>query len=516
MNGLAIDSRACPFCSAYFPRANAARRHSIRCPQRGERELLDRKRGRPQRSCNQCSRVKVHCQPTREGESCKRCTPRKLACSLNGHSSDVASQSSTQASPGLCQRPSHGRVPLSFLLNSTDDEQDYFTEKTVGNEPDGAPLGPACLSLMPLDFEDDEILGCLHPSILTLFDYGHHEIPAWPEDSRIGCEETHLDDPTYPMSLVDMITARVSQLECELIRHAGRSPGDQASLDLHSYRSFFCAENVCSFVTTFCQKRHYQYPIIHWPTLQLETVSLALLLVVCLTGASYSFSEVHGSAHAVKARKFYELADSYVSEQLESQIHAPPTQRDPAQSVELCQAALLMYALITPPAGNTATQHVAITRRLPTLIHAIRELGFIATQHEPLESRQVFVDREQIIRLVAWTYCADCLATLSCNKPPGFSLMEMRGHLPCHPRIWDADALSFSALQDSFKDSGSFCLADLMANWLSAAGSPSFANPRLPVFHLHIMLCGKFTSHRIQHVALNHTQRLTCSQPSSK
>ena len=168
-SGSSADSRKCPFCSLWLSRVDAARRHAKRCPERGGRALLYRKRGRRTKSCDQCSRVKVHCKPHKEGP-CERCIPRNLKCSFDRHDTkDVEPSTPDAISLDIGHQP-HGRIPLSFLLNATDDQQDYLTERAIGMEPDGTPLGPTFSSRINACGSYDEILGYLDPSILLLFD----------------------------------------------------------------------------------------------------------------------------------------------------------------------------------------------------------------------------------------------------------------------------------------------------------------------------------------------------------
>lgn len=232
------------------------------------------------------------------------------------------------------------------------------------------------------------------------------------------------------------MSARLDLLEVELGEHASWSHDRSLSFDLHSYRSFFNVSNVHRFTTTFCRKRHYRYPLIHWPTFEAENVSLALLLVVALTGAAYSFGNSHGASYAIQARKFYKLADAYVFQMLQNNTSdLQATEYDLTGSIELCQAALLMYALDVLPTGDLDMQHTAIAMRLPMLVSALRKLDFVNVRHESSENWHTFIHREQMIRIVAWTFCADCLATLTCNKPPSFSIPEMCGDLPCDPKV---------------------------------------------------------------------------------
>jgi len=248
---------------------------------------------------------------------------------------------------------------------------------------------------------------------------------------------------------------------------------------------------VHKFIATFCRKRHYRYPLIHWPTFEFEHASLALLLVVALTGAAYSFGDSHGAAYAVQARSFYELADSYVFQMLQNHMSdSQATGTGLVGSIELCQAALLIYALETLPTGITNMQYTAVAVRLPMLVSALRRLGFVGIRHGPTEDFQTFIRHEQIVRIVAWTFCADCLATLTCNKPPSFSNPEMCGGLPCASHMWEADEAAFPKFLAYHRQSGYFDLRGLMSQWLNDDPITSIDSLGLPVFCLHIMLCG--------------------------
>ena len=154
-----------------------------------------------------------------------------------------------------------------------------------------------------------------------------------------------------------------------------------------------------------------------------------------------------------------------------------------------------MYALDTLLAGDTAMQHAAMTKRLPTLISAMRRLNLIGCRHDPSEDWHLFLHREHIARLVSWTFCADCLATLSCNNPPIFSMLEMSGDLPCDPALWDTDSASaFESLRSSRSDA-SHCLKDLMSRLFDDDWRVDSDWDNLPLFHLHVMLCGEFPAH---------------------
>jgi hypothetical protein len=491
MNTVAVNSRECQFCSAWFSRVDAARRHAKRCPKREGRILFDRKRGRQARSCDQCSRVKVHCNPRIEGP-CERCIPRGLSCTFNRHNNSPTFLDSSPEESFGTDRQHGGRIPLSFLLNLTDDHQDYLTEEAIGMEPDGIPLGPTCLPLSDTNVQSDEVLDYLDPSILLLFDHEPYSTSGVPESEH---GKTLFGDFVSTQSSRSTLSTQLDLLGAELNKQAASSFGGSLFFDQQHYRSFFSISNVHRFITTFCRKRHYRYPVIYWPTFEAEKASLALLLVASLTGAAYSFDKGVGAADAFEGRQFYKIADAYVFRMLVNMMDGPMSGHSFTDSIELCQAALLMYGLDTLPTGEIALQQTAVTMRLPMLVSALRRLDLVSVRHGLNEHWQTFIRREQIIRIVAWTFCADCLATLTCNKPPSFSIFEMSGDLPCDPRVWEADPDSILELGRKSEQDMSYSLKDLMSHWINDDWHTPIDRIKFPVFYLHIMLCGMSLDH---------------------
>lgn len=396
--------------------------------------------------------------------------------------------------PPDSQDCSNGCVPLSFLLNVTDDKQDFITERAVGEEPDGALLGPTCVTPPQAQAPSLETLDYIDPKLLLPSDSQECLVPLELGGLYNTEEQNLLGAFLSPRSQEDRLSARLDLLELDVAAHASSSDRHRGSFDSTAFRRFFSVSNVLTFAMIFCRKRHYRYPVIHWPTFALEEASLPLLMVVSLTGATYSYRPGHGPEHITDARKLYHLADSYVFHQLEIYLDRIPSGVDLAEAIQLCQAALLMYALDTLLPGDSAMQHAAMTERLPALVSAMRRLHFIGCRHDPSEDWQLFLHREHIVRLVSWTFCVDCLATLSFNNPPIFSMQEMSGDLPCDPALWDTDSASAFELLRSSRQGTSHCLKDLMSRLLDDDWWVDSDWENLPLFHLHVMLCGEFPS----------------------
>ena len=345
------SGRECPFCSAVFSRVDGARRHAKYCPQRGGRTLRAGKRGRKTKSCDQCSRIKVHCNAGNQNP-CGRCVSRKLDCTFARFCTDPTHRQSIHEKSFNSQDSTSGRVPLSFLLNVTDDTQDLITERAVGEEPDGALLGPTCTTLPQAQAPSDGTLDFIDPTLLLSSNTQPFLAPLELDGLYNTEEQSLLGAFLSPQSQEDRLSGRLDLLELDVATHASSGDRYRGSFDSAAFRCFFTVSNVHSFAMTFCRKRHYRYPVIHWPTFSLEEASLPLLMVVALTGATYSYRPGQGSEQIANARKLYHLADSYVFHQLRQFLDHLPSGFDLPEAIQLCQASLLMYALDTHLAGE--------------------------------------------------------------------------------------------------------------------------------------------------------------------
>ncbi|KAK4561537.1 hypothetical protein LTR86_004855 [Recurvomyces mirabilis] len=278
------------------------------------------------------------------------------------------------------------------------------------------------------------------------------------------------------------LAGRLEILNTDLEAFAHSKPLFRDSFDPIAFRCLFCVANVHELAARFCHKRQYRYPIIHWPTFVLEEASLPLLMVITLTGASYSYQPKSNNKLFDTARDFYSLADSYVSDGLTACFDHVAPSNDLTERIQRCQAALLMYGLITLKVSDPELQHAALTKRLPALVSALRYSRFTSCKHAERENWQLFLQRENMIRLVAWTFCVDCLATLSYNQPPLFCVLELTGDLPCVPEVWEMDSTLDSDLWAATRSPSLNCLRDLMARFLDTTGFHQV------IYNLHVAM----------------------------
>lgn len=172
-----------------------------------------------------------------------------------------------------------------------------------------------------------------------------------------------------------------------------------------------------------------------------------------------------------------------------SRFARPASASSSTISLHLCQSALLVYALDSLSVRSGDLRRTAVTKRLPTLARALRYFDFISCRHVSSEDWQAFVYREQIVRVVAWTYCADCLATLCFSTPPSFTIAEMTGDVPCDSDLWDSDRMILS--EKCCLTYKSTSLAELVATLLDATQQRRETLQDITVSQVQMTICGQ-------------------------
>lgn len=474
----------CPFCRKTFGRADAARRHAKSCPQKGNRSLPpESKRGRKLRACDHCSRAKVSCDAKLP---CSRCASRHQDCTYKWLCSDATHRQALNR-PGATQR-----IPLSFLVNLTDPTQDFVTEEQVAREPESNVEGPAARLASLSIHENPEYID---PTLLFSSLLDPYLTASLDDDQTQDALGAFSQAPPN-----DRLATRVSLLTAELRDFASTESKYKGTFDEIVFADLFSSANVHQFAMAFSRKRHYQFPVIHWPTFDLEEAALPLLLAVALTGAAYSHRPGHHLDYASQARDFYGISNAYIFKRLNARAESFSARSgsSSSQHVEFCQAAILSYSMNTC-LNDDYIRYMLVTKRLPTLVDAIRRFQFVGKRHETSEDWFTFVERESHIRLVAWTFLVDALVTLFCNNPPMMTLPEMAGHLPCSPELWDAESFGvFEKLRESEEEDGAgfLCLRDLVSDLLAEDWPGVECRPysHLHFSHLHAVTYGKFAN----------------------
>lgn len=238
------------------------------------------------------------------------------------------------------------------------------------------------------------------------------------------------------------ISSRLNFLVAELQAMAATNPELEGYFNQFPCAQFFTVSNLQRYLKSFYYKRHYQFPLLHWATFDPEKVSLPLLLVVMLFGASYSLHEEHNISDGYPISLLVGIAEKYIFKNLKTCIWSTSREAISTQHIELCQAALLIFWLNYDSYDENSTERI-ITKRLPMLIAAIRKLNLVGIRHTSEDSDwQEFIFQESCVRLVTWSWYMTTLAVLFYNYPPLMSISEMTGDFPCSEEVWDITSRS--------------------------------------------------------------------------
>ncbi|CAH0058422.1 unnamed protein product [Clonostachys solani] len=395
------------------------------------------------------------------------------------------------AEPVDSKKPASGRgadLGLPFLLRNLDSTTEFENERDAARQPESSVGGPS--TRMSPESSTGERMAFVDPALL-LSNYIDPFLDTYLtlDDAYDGFDPGAPGAPGSPAPFMsgDTLEGRLDLLCQELEIYSLRKPKFSGSFQRESFQSLFTSENVRRFVVAFSRKRHYQLPIIHWPTFDILKAPLPLLLSVAIMGAAYSHTPGVEPDPAVQARAIHTISGPYIFSKLQEQIDSDSGIDN---LLEYCQAALLMIGLGTW-VKDQETRRTFLSKYRPKLIRVIRDHQLPQIGHEDDESWPSFIRKELKIRLASWTFYIDCLATMSTNHPPLLLLSEMRGQSPCSARIWDAETEEDFHKRKADTVMNSHCLVDQMSELMG----DDWAEPQhlmcsqLSPYHLHAMSC---------------------------
>jgi hypothetical protein len=202
-------------------------------------------------------------------------------------------------------------------------------------------------------------------------------------------------------------------------------------------KAVFTEENFeeCSwaYFTVF----HPQQPLIHWPTFDMHTVSLPLLLAVVFGGSVHCVP----TDGALSSRSFFDLGEDFIFEHLRDIVVTPDRGHD-GHALEAVQAALLIVALQSSFNNEAARRRVRVSRH-PELIAAIRSLRLLEPAPAVEKSNGIpewtaFIQEESRVRAVYFMFVMDCMDTFFFSLLPKMAIAEVSQTLPCNDVLFDA------------------------------------------------------------------------------
>ncbi|KAH8653626.1 hypothetical protein BX600DRAFT_83123 [Xylariales sp. PMI_506] len=478
-----VRQHACHFCGRTFHRVDVARRHARNCPHRSGQALPNAKRGRRQRACDACSRAKLSCDSK---SPCSRCNSRDQACTY-GWFYDESSPRLRSGSPVELSTPPERRpIHLPFLLHVTDPSLKSIIEYAISKEPKRDPDGTVLWNSMTPNDQDymPTDLGRLFFGFTTPFEAQLSDdgdvYSAYKETPPGLTLYSHPDDT---------ISSRLGHLVIDLKDTAALKPELDESFSRFPCAHFFTSANLQRFLKSFYSKRHYQFPLIHWATLNPEKLSLPLLLAVILTGASYSHYEENNVSDGYSLSLLLQVAEKYVFKSLKKHVWSSCSKTISNQHLELCQAALLIIWLHYDCYDDLSIERF-ITKRLPMLIAVVRKVQLAELkQNSENPEWEAFIHQESCIRFVTWSWFITTLCVFFYNHPPLMTISEMSGHLPCSEELWEAKSKNeFDMRNATVKlDQGPQCLKSLVSGLLGEEWTEEMRESyeQLSIHHLH-------------------------------
>ncbi|KIW63366.1 hypothetical protein, variant [Phialophora macrospora] len=222
-------------------------------------------------------------------------------------------------------------------------------------------------------------------------------------------------------------------------RHGSRPLSVDADLD------FFNPMNLDRFVHLYWERWHFNGPIVHKATFDINAASPEMIFAFALTGAFMSNDE----ADVAGARSWLDVVEEVVFQHpLLSEHPVAPTCEGQVMSLrerlELIQAALLISVLQNWE-GSEASRRRIRRSRFSSVIFAARDIGFAEAKHTNdfnLELRHVdweeFILREELIRTQTFIFLLDADFMIFHNVPPRIGIPELTFSFSCTAACFEA------------------------------------------------------------------------------
>lgn len=350
------------------------------------------KRGRKRIACDRCSQRKLLCD-TRE--PCLRCRSGGTRCTYERLS--LACSSATERSD-LDKHPTHrkagdaeanvggecGLISFDFLLSFTNPSGFRPSAAIAAEAVDLQTIEHKADSWDPQNHSGDHhtVHGqpfCEPGDSSSVFFGFPFPVPEKEDRSVLpvvrGCltsdlETTSVLEARLNELLSQLSAKRNSMLECD--------SDTKASFDLQLAKDVFTVANVRLFVCDYFHYFHDQFPVLHKPTFDSQTASLALLLTVVLFGSMASYP----SDVSIAIRQFFDVAEAYIFDHLISK-HLLHEACNIHHEIELLQAALL-FLMVQNNSNDLTTRRRLRSQRIPTLVAAVRASGLFAYKRQHL------------------------------------------------------------------------------------------------------------------------------------
>ncbi|KAH7069106.1 hypothetical protein BKA63DRAFT_520659 [Paraphoma chrysanthemicola] len=428
---------ACAYCGRTFVRHDVLRRHSKACPQRGEHDAI------------------ASAQPGRPSKK-----QRLARC----------------GSTRLDQQ--HEVMPMTFLLQYTNPHRESVVPAfTIP----GAHAPPA------------ELEGDLHANVDgmagdTTVLFGMFSDLFMETVADLNASRPTTNGPSHVSLLQKRIDELREQLQKYNQRHHGSDPIPKETFPVHTATAVFTATNFDDCIWSYFTIFHPQHPFIHWPTFDVYTVSLPLLLAVAFAGSVHCIPR----DAALSTRSFFDIAEDFIFERLRTEAVNKSSQKTGA--LEIAQAAVLIIGLQISFNDEATRRRIRISRH-PELVASIRSLGLTSTVQTcelNTDEWEAFIAEESRVRTIHILFLMDYMSTFFFNTLPQMAMSEPKQRLPCPDSLFEASTsdefaiLNATASHSRLESLNIKALVELLMGdkWLGADDSSLISlQPR------HLMMC---------------------------
>ncbi|CAO2648149.1 Nn.00g090710.m01.CDS01 [Neocucurbitaria sp. VM-36] len=297
---------------------------------------------------------------------------------------------------------------------------------------------------------------------------------------------------TAPPQMLPALQTRADDLRSQLFSQHKKCqttssfPGGDFPMD--SAKVVFTANNFDDCVWAYFTFFHPQHPFIHWPTFDVNKVSLPLLLSVVFTGSVHCTP----TDAAWSTRFFFDLGEDLIFEQLRNVVAKNDRHDDCV--LQIVQACLLIIASQISFNDEAVRRRIRISRH-PELVASIRSLELtkpICKSSLDVSEWRMFITEESRVRSIHIMFLMDCMSTFFFNTLPQMAVSEMHQHLPCNDELFEAstpEEFARLSIKSPRSADGTPSIKQLVS-WLM---SEDWSGPDDPIFDViesrHLMIC---------------------------
>ncbi|RSL83513.1 hypothetical protein CEP51_004468 [Fusarium floridanum] len=429
-------------------------------------EMRAPRAAKKRRACDRCVRRKKACSA---GWPCDDCRRKLVSCTYQRRD-EIRKGVQEQQKPDV-KVPEPGPQPNETSALGDDPTPSSSTCDTldvplIGNAD--CNLDPCSENLTWLDFLDlDQTMPLDQPQpekkkgsfdflytftsltgIVQSFDCGTlsqrtQTVTEFLQDEAARQAKTALfNDPLITMTR--KIVAEIHDLSTSNVRRSAAMK-DYSSTTEQSCLQFFSPLHLRKFLALFWNIWHPNCPYIHRQTFDPTTAKPSLVAAMVITGACVSPEPTDNEL----ARTWFNSVEEMVFSDDAFCDDAPYCPLvNPVQGIDKIQALQAGYLVCTYQnwEGNDNSKRRARRHRFNSLVSAARDVGVNSARHRNYDFTsgfddfdwQDFIAREQLIRVIMWTFMFDKGFVLFNNIPPRMVIKEMTSHIAWPDSIFQA------------------------------------------------------------------------------